>query len=89
MKRFAKTVLLQSIRMLPLTARRAILEDLAKAIGTWLPLRARMAILDDLAKEIGTFKHTEDNARRVGVSGFAAEGTPALSAVIWMMMRRV
>jgi hypothetical protein len=74
MKRFAKTVLLQSIRMLPLRARRTILEDLAKEIGTLLPLRARTAILEDLAKEIGTFKHAGDIARRVGVSGFVAEG---------------
>jgi hypothetical protein len=59
--------------MLPLTARRAVLEDLAKEIGTWLPLRARTAVLVDLAKEIGIFKHAADIARRVGVPGFVAE----------------
>src|SRR5262249_14372783 len=59
---------------LPLRARRTILEDLAKEIGTLLPLRARTAILEDLAKEIGTFKHAGDIARRVEAEPFVLAG---------------
>src|SRR4029450_5434815 len=39
-----------------------------------LPLRARRVILDDLAKNIGDFKAAGNIARRVGVTGFVAEG---------------
>jgi hypothetical protein len=39
-----------------------------------LPLRARRIILDDLIKNIGDFKAAGDIARRVGLTGFVAEG---------------
>ena len=39
-----------------------------------LPLRARRIILDDLARNIGDFKAAGNIAKRVGVTGFVAEG---------------
>jgi FkbM family methyltransferase len=39
-----------------------------------LPLRARRIILDDLARNIGDFKAAGNIAKRVGLTGFIAEG---------------
>ena len=54
MKTLAKTLLVQSIRA--------------------LPLRARRVILEDLAMNMRDFKAAGNIARRVGVTGFVAEG---------------
>jgi hypothetical protein len=49
---------------------RALLQKILRT----LPLKVRRMMLDDLASDIGTFNVAGDIARKVGLTGFVAEG---------------